>query len=856
MQKYCFPLILIIFVIFLPVWLFSTETDTIDEEKERTFYEIVRYGSIEDLRNECRKRGISEEGDELELRRRLLKHEMEITGLPFKERVDKLGENDIVLNHADFIEYEEGENGENLIWLHGSVDINYGGKRIYGEDVKINIEQGIIIGSGDIVFKDDNGQVYAAESFYYSSETDEGLFFSARTNLDAFIYSGDVIRLFHDGEKFLADNISLSTCNLKNPHYRVEAGKLYFYDEGRLLIKDASFYYGSDAIIRLPYFYRRMEERPVQSALYFRERSGLVVQNTYYPFKTKKTELAIKGDFYERLGIYAGADYSLTYPSGETKAGGSAVLSNDVYYYDKVTEKWSPLEPVGWQYKVKRSFGERYRGEVYQRFKFGTNFTSDVELNLLWPSDPYYDYDFERRSKTFDIFKLVGQAERDYPRKGSGFSWYLNDYMQYEAFLFSIENNLRFEPQRNTGVDTISLPEYYQYRLYTITAPSVNISHSSTIFNNITPGIISDISYASNLNYSHTIYYNENEIPSSEVHRALSWVGFNKDYHLAEYIRFSPGIELGATGQYHDETDRIIPDSSEKEDDKRNSLVYGRTNEIINFGGTNLYLELSHDLKYKFFGPDDNYTYGDFRIHELGLRGYAQWKYFTESLTTGYDLRPVYNWTAESYKPLVLDESRFAPLVNYITFTPIEELSLNDRLVIDIASSQFQTNSLSLMYTGNYQFLKDREISIGWNLNWEHYFVNPVIDSFSSLFTLNVQLHKYWMFYYTVLSRNDNLWKYFPETAGGDLINPFVDLAKSFNFFNVEDRKESNFKMKSISFGIIHDLHDWQMIFDYTGSRELSYDGSRYLWNNTYSVSIALKEVKGIDFHTALNDRR
>ena len=27
--------------------------------------------------------------------------------------------------------------------------------------------------------------------------------------------------------------------------------------------------------------------------------------------------------------------------------------------------------------------------------------------------------------------------------------------------------------------------------------------------------------------------------------------------------------------------------------------------------------------------------------------------------------------------------------------------------------------------------------------------------------------------------------------------------------------------MKSISFGLLHDLHDWELMFDYTGSREL-----------------------------------
>jgi lipopolysaccharide assembly outer membrane protein LptD (OstA) len=848
-----------------------------DNDKERTLYEIVKYGSLEDLKYECRERGISDEGDELVLKRRLLKHEMESTGLPFEERLNELGDDDIVLNQADFIEYEEGENGENLVWLHGKVDIDYGDKKIFGDEIKINLEQGIIIGNGSIVFKDEKGRTLIAESFFYSSETDEGLFFSAKTKLDDFIYTGDVIRLFHDGEKFQADKISLSTCNLKNPHYRVDAGKLYFYDKDRLLIKDASFYYGSDPMMRLPYFYRRLEERPVKTSIYFRDRSGLVVQNTYYPIKKTKTALEIKGDFYERLGIYAGADYSLALPVGRARedlieneedengenmiwlrANASAALSNKLHKYEDVTENWSPLGPPGpGPYNIERSL--RYKGGLYQRYKFGTKFVNDAEINILWPSDPYYVYDFERRSKNFDIFKLVGQAERDYPRKGSGFSWYLNDSMQYEAFQLSIQNNVRFEPQLYKGVDTdykMYFTDYYEYRVYTITAPNVTLSHSRTILTDIAPGIFSDIEYASHLNYSHTLYYDENKDPASEVHRAGTWVGFGKDYLLGEYIRFSPGIELGALGQYHDRTDTIRPDSNERDDDKRNTLVYGRTKELITFGTTDLNLGFSHDLKYKFFGPDDFYTYGDFRIHELGLKGYAHWKYFTDSVTTGYDLRPVYDWTTRSYETVTFDKSRFSPLVNSLTVKPIEELSLNDRLVFDIASTQFQTNSFGLIYKGDYLFLGDRELIVEWLIDWEHNFITPVLDSFSSLLVLNFQIHKYWTLYYSVLSRNDNLWRYFPGSAGADRINPISDLAKSFNFFNVEHRKESYFKMKSISFGLLHDLHDWELMFDYTGSRELAFDGSKYIWNNTFSVSIGLKEIKGMEFHTVLNESK
>jgi hypothetical protein len=142
---------------------------------------------------------------------------------------------------------------------------------------------------------------------------------------------------------------------------------------------------------------------------------------------------------------------------------------------------------------------------------------------------------------------------------------------------------------------------------------------------------------------------------------------------------------------------------------------------------------------------------------------------------------------------------------------------------------------------------------VSWGLDWEHNFVNPFLDTLHSKFGVTAQVHPYWTVYLSVLSRNDDIWKYYER--GDDKINPVVDLLKSFNLFNIEDRKESNFKMKSISLGLVHDLHDWEMRFDYTGNRELSYDGSRYIWNNTYSISLGLKEVRDLLIHSKFSER-
>ncbi|UCB47044.1 MAG: LPS-assembly protein LptD [Spirochaetota bacterium] len=823
------------------------------EESDRSVYEIVKDGIEEELRQEARKRGISDDGDVNDLRRRLLDHELGKQLVPFEERAEAEKEDGIILQRADFIEHRETEGDEEIIYLRGNVDITYRDKRIYADEMRINVDQGFIAGKGNITFIDDSGKEYLAEEFFYDTNTDEGVFFQGKSTLKKFIYSGNIIRKIHESEKFVSENATITTCNIKYPHYRVEANRLFYYDPDYVLIKDASFYFGQDALIELPYYYSNLEEPDIKTSLHFRERAGLVIQNTYYPVKSDETQLALKGDVYERLGVYTGADFFTDYSVGETDLKASAVLANEVYYYDAVTENWSPWGPPGsTDYTVNRYF--RYNLGGYQKFEYGDRTDNTTELNLYWTSDPYYEYDFERRSETFDLFKLIEQAESDNPRKDSGFSWYANHYTSIDSFDFSVLNNMTFKPQRNTAVDTVYLPGYYEHRLYTITAPNVTISHHDTILHDIQPEFISSLDYVSSANYQHTAYYDDAGMLYSEVHRASTWLNLGRSYELAEYIEFTPEIEVGAEGQSH-----VEPTTNELQDDQRRTLLYGETKESLIFGPDEINLELYHNLKYKLAGPDDFYDYGRFRIHKLGIAGYAEFWKFTEELTTSYDLRPTYDWSSGTYNPDVLDQSRFSPLINTLTFRPIETLSLSDRFIYDIANSRPKTNSFILNYYNDNIYLDKHRFTLDWNLDWEHNFNDPLRDILHSNFEVNMDIYRYLTLYFSVYSRNEDIWRYFPSLAQGqgvETVNPIVDLLKSFNFLNVEDRKDSYFKLKSISFGLTRDLHDWQLNFDYTGNREISYDGTRYLWNNTFSISIGLKEVEDVNIHTTFTEGR
>jgi len=857
-KLFYFPLYFLFFVLFFSFSLKVVgEEIEIEQGSKRTFetiFNLITKSSEDELRAACRERGLSDEGSVVDLKKRLLQYDYLFHEESFEKQIQDAGGEVIILHHAEVVRYIEDQTGQKLILLEGDVELTYGAKRVRADKVRLNLDERFITGSGKVTFVDGK-RTYTADSFFYNIEADEGLFFNGKTSLSKFIYTGKTIRKIAQSEKYIAQDATVTTCDIENPHYRAEADSLYFYENQRVLIKKMGLWYGMDEVLRIPYFYRNLKKPAVKTSIYFRERSGMVIQNSYYPFQEEEKELLLKGDFYERLGFYTGASYKNTYESGKTEVDLSAALSKDIYYYDSITENWSPLvgPPYpGEEYSV--DWSVRGKTRLYQKLMYGKKIPGQALLDFTWISDPYYDYDFERRSQRFDIFKIVEQAEYDYPRKGSGYSWQIENTTKYHGLSLSIKNQVRFEPQRNIEVTELFLPDYYQYRLYTLTAPSMALRYRETLLSDSAHSLLQNIRMSTGLGYNHVIYYDSEGEYSSELHRGNTSINLKNDYTLNPVLRISPEIEIGAIGQHH-----VRPSSTELSNDRFNTMLYGKTRDSILLGRDNLNFSIVYNLRYKLAGPDDYYLYGRFREHSINLGASGRWKIFTDNLSTGIDLRSEYDWEKHSYANFTLSRDRFNPLINELTAQPSPKLFMKDRLVYDFVTSGFKTNSFILNYRSNSLNLEDKKIEFEWDLEWEHNFVNPVLDALRSTFTASVQVHPYMFLYFSVHSRNDDIWRYLPNTAeerGEEPVNPFIDLVKSFNFFNKEDRKESNFKMKSVSMGLIHDLHEWELKFDYTGNRELNTTRTSYIWNNTYSISIGLKEVEDIDIHTTFSERR
>ncbi len=96
-------------------------------------------------------------------------------------------------------------------------------------------------------------------------------------------------------------------------------------------------------------------------------------------------------------------------------------------------------------------------------------------------------------------------------------------------------------------------------------------------------------------------------------------------------------------------------------------------------------------------------------------------------------------------------------------------------------------------------------------------------------------------------SQNPSAWRYFPGLfdLGFDVepVNPVEDILSSLNFFDLEARKASFFKLRSLSVKISRKLHDWDLSLEFTGKPLLDPAARKYLFDTSVTALVAWRPV-------------
>ncbi|AHH08812.1 LPS-assembly protein LptD [Borrelia anserina] len=132
-------------------------------------------------------------------------------------------------------------------------------------------------------------------------------------------------------------------------------------------------------------------------------------------------------------------------------------------------------------------------------------------------------------------------------------------------------------------------------------------------------------------------------------------------------------------------------------------------------------------------------------------------------------------------------------------------------------------------------------IDTGWKMNLQKF----VDGEFWAEFAFKFNYTKFFELSLSTRSINTKIFRYFGgymDQLGLETVNLFIDLFKSFNFFNIQDRKDSLFKIKKISASFKFNFYDWKFVGEYDLRPYVLKDNSgRYssVWRNNFSIYIS-----------------
>jgi hypothetical protein len=140
-------------------------------------------------------------------------------------------------------------------------------------------------------------------------------------------------------------------------------------------------------------------------------------------------------------------------------------------------------------------------------------------------------------------------------------------------------------------------------------------------------------------------------------------------------------------------------------------------------------------------------------------------------------------------------------------------------------------------------------LSLSADAEWHQNLLDVYDNELKVAFTLGFSIEEFLDLTVTSVSRNTNMSSYFSST--GERENLFLDLLKSFNFFNETDRRQSDFNLDSIQIGIVHYMKDWDLNAKISGN--VGYDGEQWRWMPKVSVYLRWKAISELDFEAALS---
>jgi hypothetical protein len=754
----------------------------------------------------------------------------------------------LIIEHADNMEYFKVDGlQEEIVKIRGRVIISYKSLHLKADAVTVNMQTKNIYGWGNINFLD-GGQAMVGDSFLYDMKTDRGVVYNGSSLIGKLIYSGEEIKTL-DRNFYKINNGYFSTCALHDPHYSLGVKKIWIYPDGSFFILHITYLVADVPLFYFPFAFRTMKGTGIITYAGYNSERGWFIQNNYgFPLKNL-FDVSLRADYYQFKGLYGGV--SLKSSSKYSSSDISFNVANDRI-----------LQPNG---AYDNLF--RYYHNIRQEFILSQTGTSSTKIQLYYfnTSDNAFTRDYIANRATRGGLAVAGldSLARTYP----DYTYYGSD--SYYINIQDIRPNSSLSVQNTWGVQWN--PVMNKFVLTSISLPSINYSlgHSLSFFEKSTNAsfaenaldfLVNGFSWNAGFSLQNIKYYDYSTeaYTESQLYRDIR-INVSKQFNLANFLIYNPGVSVG-------DRETVGKDVTEYEKNNfdRMSYTYLNYNESLTMNihtlfringftsSFNISRYLSLDLSKKY--PSE---YGGYTGHAGTARYSFSLPWFTYSLSTSANLLVRTNQHLD-----LLDRNLYNNLQQNAGLSLFKVVSINDSYSYSIKDRQPVRNAVTFSVSGPAFRIFGMEFTgLALSTLLDYNFINPYQSYFSSSFSLNLEPVKSLKLSFSVNSRNNKLYMYSRELLAQYGMNPelyrnvFTDLLDSFDFFDIEKRRRTNFKLKGISVNLSHDLHCWRLSAGYSLYQNYVYipyyNNFQYpYWEHSLWVQINIIDFESVQYKT------
>lgn len=531
---------------------------------------------------------------------------------------------------ADTVTYEQ-ENS--VITATGNVELDWLGKILKADNIEIQVPTKKLNADGNVTIRESSNTIFTDKIAYEMDKEQGEMHNTFGYSSPIFFRAEKMYKISSDTYKI--ENVTISNCDLNNPHHYAYAKKGLFIVDKKITISNAVYYIGGVPVFYFPKYTRKLNDdsafRYELEPGYSNEGGGALKLALKYRF-TKKFDSKLSLDYLGTIG--EGLGLELSYNIKDKVMAG-------MYSYGTVDRR---TDKQRWMFQP----------SYWQRI----NELWTVQAHAEFQSDSYFNNIYQQ-----DNWNRVSNQRRSY----------------VSATRQSSSSNLRL------------LTELYQvYNIQDKITPSSYLLLPQ-VYYSIYPKKISGVTNNLTFNFENRTKY---EFSYSSSTSDFNYQTANLDYNITKDYRITKKFTLKPTiGFREDIYTKKNPDVSEIVDLTR---LYATLNARYRLTGW-MDWNLAYNVKYRLQNMDSSFLLdsaslvddGGFESNTLLFNNYI---YLTSSMIlrnyTGYDFR---NLQSSSYK-------HWYPLINELTYVPSSKITVYMRQQQDLDPLKFNSLQLDTKF--------------------------------------------------------------------------------------------------------------------------------------------------------------